>query len=92
MPSKYITFQHRGQRVVAQVFYNFSVIEDALIVMPVSKDFSLKEPVPFTATGGRWVTRSPLLVSYPETVTSIQDVLQQEFDIFDFALPSADNR
>ncbi len=81
MPLKIIEFDHNGQAIRAEVFYNFSTLSDAVLIIPLDNTYDLNENILLTREKGRWRTSSVIRQQYPSTLNNIISCVNKELNI-----------
>ncbi len=81
MPLKIIEFDHNGQVIRAEVFYNFSTLSDTVLIIPLDNAYDLNENILLTREKGRWRTSSVIRQQYPSTLNNIISCVNKELNI-----------
>jgi hypothetical protein len=78
MPIKTIHFEHDGQDVHAELFYNFHNFSNAVLVTLLNNVDGLRESVMFMRVKNTWKASADVTKRYPAIVQTIIDFLNTE--------------
>ena len=72
---KRIDFEHEGQKKVANLYYDFTVLEDCVTV----RFKNLWNDIVFSKLYGMWTSVSDLQTRYPKTYSNVQKAIGLTF-------------
>jgi|SRR5215831_8345905 len=82
MPIKTIQFDHNGQNVHAELFYNFNNFSNAVLITLLNKVEDLNENILLLKGKGKNSWRFPSIIKnkYPSTATNIINCVDRELE------------
>jgi len=78
MPLHSICFDHNGQQIKAEVYYDFEKFSDAILISPVNTTEELDDIIFFRTGNKKWSTNSPFKEKFPLTIKNIIHCIDQQ--------------
>ncbi len=81
MPLKIIEFDHDGQTLRAEMFYDSNNLSNAVLITPIDNYDDLTENIFLSRERGKWRTSSIIKHQYPSTLDNIICCINKELNI-----------
>jgi hypothetical protein len=81
MPLINIKFDHQGQTVTAEMYYDFNRLSNLVLIIPDENEQDLNETILLFREGKKWKTSSQTKQRFPQTFNNIIVCVNKELNI-----------